>query len=92
MRRAAKGDSNRHELVEAMKKIGARVYPIGKPLDYLVACRGSDGTYRTLLVEIKNVEGRNRLTQEQKDFIDIWPGEIHVCRTIDEAINAVVRG
>jgi hypothetical protein len=87
MRRAAKGDGNRHELVEAMKRIGARVYPIGKPLDYLVTFRK-----RTLLVEIKNPLGRNRLTKEQEEFIASWDGEIHVCSTIDEAVNAVVNG
>jgi hypothetical protein len=87
MRRAAKGDDNRHELVEAMKRIGARVYPIGKPLDYLVTFRK-----RTLLVEIKNPLGRNRLTKEQEEFIASWDGEIHVCSTIDEAVNAVVNG
>ena len=87
MRRAAKGDDNRHELVEAMKKIGARVYPVGKPLDYLVTFRK-----RTMLVEIKNPVGRNRLTKEQEKFIEGWDGEIHICRTIDEVVNSIVNG
>src|SRR5258708_2970350 len=85
MRRAAKGDDNRHELVEAMKRIGARVYPIGKPLDYLVTFRK-----RTLLIEIKNPDGRNRLTKEQEDFIAGWDGEIHICRSVEEAVSVVV--
>lgn len=87
MRRAAKGDGNRHALVEAMRKIGARVYPIGEPLDYLVTFRG-----RTLLIEIKNPLGKNRLTKAQEEFIASWDGEIHVCSTVEEAINAVVNG
>jgi hypothetical protein len=85
MRRAARGDDNRHELVEAMKRIGARVYPVGKPLDYLVTFRK-----RTMLVEIKNPEGKDRLTKEQEEFIAGWDGEIHICRSIDEAIKAVI--
>src|SRR5258706_16062221 len=87
MRRAAKGDDNRHELVEAMKRVGARVYPIGKPLDYLVCFRK-----RTMLVEIKNPDGRNRLTKEQEEFIASWDGEIHICRSVQEVVNAVVDG
>jgi len=87
MRRAAKGDDNRQELVEAMKKIGARVYPVGKPLDYLVTFRK-----RTMLVEIKNPDGKNRLTKEQEEFIAGWDGEIHICRSVQEVVNAVVNG
>jgi hypothetical protein len=44
------------------------------------------------LVEIKNPLGRNRLTKEQEEFIASWDGEIHVCSTVDEAVNAVVNG
>ena len=86
MRRAAKVDANQHALVEALKRIGARCYFIGKPLDLLVGFRG-----RNILIEVKNPDGgNNRLTQEQEDFISTWNGELHICRTIDEAITAVV--
>jgi hypothetical protein len=40
------------------------------------------------LLEVKG-EGK-RLTQAQEEFVQTWPGEIHVCRTIDEAIAAVI--
>lgn len=87
MRRAAKIDANQHELVEALKRIGARCYFIGKPLDLLVGFRG-----RNILLEVKNAEGKDRLTREQEEFISTWNGELHVCRTVDEAIDAVVNG
>jgi hypothetical protein len=85
MRRAARTDNNQHELVEALKKIGARCYYIKEPVDLVVGFRG-----RNILLEVKG-EGK-RLTQTQTDFIATWPGEIHIAHDIDEAINAVVNG
>ena len=88
MRHAARTDDNQHELIEALKKIGAKCYFIGKPVDLLVGFRG-----RNSLIEVKRPDKRgqqSKITQEQKDFIATWPGEVHICHTIDEAIAAVV--
>lgn len=85
MRRAARTDNNQHELVEALKKIGARCYYIKEPVDLVVGFRG-----RTILLEVKG-DGK-RLTKAQEEFIETWPGEIHIAHDIDEAINAVVNG
>lgn len=83
MRRAARTDNNQHELVEALKKIGARCYYIKEPVDLVVGFRG-----RSILLEVKG-EGK-ALTKAQQEFVESWPGEIHIVRTIDEAINAVI--
>ncbi len=83
MRRAARTDNNQHELVEALKKIGARSYYIKEPVDLVVGFRG-----RSILLEVKR-PGKV-LTKAQEEFIAAWPGEVHVCRTIDEAIAAVI--
>lgn len=85
MRRACRTDNNQHELVEALKKIGAKCYFIKEPVDLVVGFRG-----RSLLLEVKR-PGKP-LTQAQVDFIATWPGEIHIAHTIDEAISAVVNG
>jgi hypothetical protein len=86
MRTAARTDANQHELVEALKKIGAKCYYIKKPVDLVVGYRG-----RSILLEVKRPDKRNwEMTQEQKDFIAGWPGEVHVCYTVEEAISAVV--
>jgi len=88
MRRAARTDDNQHELVEALKKIGAKCYFIGKPVDLLVGYRN-----RNLLLEVKRHDKKgwkSELTQEQKDFIDTWPGDVQVVYSVDEAISAVV--
>lgn len=89
MRRAARQDLNQPELVLALRKIGAKVYHLGKPLDLLVGYR-----QRNILMEIKRPDKEGwstEFTKEQKDFIATWPGEIAICHTIDEAINAVVQ-
>lgn len=88
MRRAARTDNNQHELVEALKKIGAKCYFIGKPVDLLVGFRG-----KNLLLEVKRPDKRGQpsaVTKEQRDFIAAWPGDVQICYTVDEAISAVV--
>jgi hypothetical protein len=85
MRRAARTDSNQHELVEALKKIGARCYYIKEPVDLLVGFRG-----RSIALEVKALG--KPLTQAQRTFFETWPGEASLCHTIDEAISAVVNG
>lgn len=83
MRRAARIDANQHELVQALKKIGAKCFYIKEPVDLVVGFRG-----RSILLEVKR-PGKP-MTEAQKGFIATWPGEVHVCYTIDEAISAVV--
>lgn len=83
MRRAARTDNNQHELVEALKKIGAKCFYIKEPVDLVVGFRG-----RSVLLEVKR-PGKT-MTKAQEEFVSTWPGECHVVYTIDEAINAVV--
>lgn len=86
--RAARQDDNQHELVEALKKIGAKCYFIGKPVDLLVGFRKSN-----ILLECKRPDKRGQpsaITQAQKDFIETWPGQVAIVHTIDEAITAVI--
>lgn len=90
MRRAARQDSNQPELVLALRKIGAKVYHIGKPLDLLIGYRG-----KTLILECKRLDKKghaDEFTKEQRDFLATWPGQVDIVYTIDEAISAVVNG
>jgi len=88
MRRAARSDTNRGEIVSALRAIGCKVYDSKQPLDLLVAFRGKSGSYRTFLVEVKTADGA--FTRAQKDFMETWPGEFHVVRTPEEAVKAAV--
>lgn len=85
MRRAAKQDGNQGDIIKALKAAGIQVEPIGKPVDLLVCCRGE-----TSLVEVKNPDGRDRLTKDQVEFIARWPGKLHIVHSADEAMRALL--
>jgi hypothetical protein len=72
-------------VVDALKRIGVSVEIIGKPVDLLICHRGE-----TALMEIKNADGRDRLTKEQIEFIARWPGKVHVVHTAEEAVREVL--
>lgn len=78
-------DANQQAIVDALRACSVKVYVLGKPLDLLVCCRGV-----TSLVEIKNPDGKDEFTADQVKFIEEWPGTIHVVRTPEEAVRAVL--
>ena len=83
MRRAAKVDANQAEIVDGLRRCGISVEFIGKPVDLLVCCRGE-----TSLLEVKTEDGR--LTKDQVEFLARWPGRVHVVRTLNEALKALL--
>lgn len=85
MRRAAKVDANQAEIVGALRSCSVSVEIIGKPVDLLLCCRGE-----TSLMEVKNPDGKDELTKEQIEFIARWPGKVHIARSKEEAIRAVL--
>ncbi len=85
MRRAARVDNNQRDIVDALRKIGAKVWLIGRPVDALVAYRK-----QTYLMEFKNKEWYNNLTQDQADFFDEWNGgPLLIIHTPEQAIEAI---
>lgn len=97
MRRAAKIDDNQPAIVKALKAIGVASEYIKKPLDLLVHskffcphCTKEIDGGMTVLMEVKNRDGKNQLTPDQVEFIARWPGKIHVVHTPEEAIRAVM--
>lgn len=90
LRRAARKDNNQTAIIDALKKVGVSVEIIGKPVDLLLCCRGE-----VSLMEIKNPDRtsedpESRLTKAQVEFIARWPGKIHIVRSEEEAIRAVL--
>ena len=69
--------------MKALRAIGASVYYCKLPLDLLVCHRKE-----TMLVEVKEEGGR--LTKVQEDFLETWPGRIHVVRGPLDAVAQVV--
>jgi Holliday junction resolvase len=78
----AKRDENEVEIVNALRTIGASVAHLsskGIP-DLLVSFKN-----KLYLMEVKKPKGK--LTPEQIKFHENWKGEIHIVRTVDEAIK-----
>jgi hypothetical protein len=85
--RAKRVDGTQPAIVEALRRIGAWVlhlHEVGKGCpDLLVWNRG-----RFLMLECKvEGEGPNKL---QAEFMAACPGEIHVVRSPEEAVAAVI--
>lgn len=80
-------DATQAPIVEALRKIGAKVRStatVGD--DFPDLCVGFQG--RTVLLEVKSA-GQS-LTKGQEAFAASWPGECHTVRTIDEALAALL--
>lgn len=94
MRRAAKIDENQPEIVRALRARGYEVLSLaavgdGCP-DLLVSSRAC--TTAMWLLEIKDGSkppSRRKLTPDQEEFHQWWPGEIHVVKSVEEALAAV---
>ena len=86
MRHAKRTDDGQQAIVEALRAAGIAVYVLGLPLDLLCAVRDSGGSWRHVLLEVKDEDGR--FTKTQAEFMSNWPGEIHVVRSPSEALKA----
>lgn len=86
MRHALRKDDCEGEIVKALRGAGVAVEVVGRPLDLSCAVRAQDGSWRTLYIEVKDDDGR--LTKPQVEFIERWPGEIHIVRSPSEALKA----
>ncbi len=85
-RRAAKRDANEPEIIKALRAAGATVEQLsekGVP-DLLVGFMGS-----TYLMEVKTPKGK--LTPDQTTWIDLWQGQVHIVRTVEEALRIIGR-
>ena len=82
----SKADHNQKSIVEMLREVGASVQPLtnvgsGCP-DLLVGFQGKNH-----LFEIKNVDGRNRMTTYQIIWHDRWRGSVAVVETWQQAFN-----
>lgn len=82
-------DANQREIISALRGIGATVQLLhqvgGGCPDLLVGFGG-----QTVLLEVKNPEGRDRLQPEQEAWHNVWKGgPLGVVRSVEEAESAV---
>ncbi len=90
LRRAAKVDDNQDAIVKALRSVHVAVEIVGKPLDLSVCVKGKSGLWETFYVEVKNPDGKDRITKEQAEFLERWPGRVEIVRSPDEAIRKVL--
>jgi hypothetical protein len=83
-------DSTQTAIVERLRDCGVQVEVIGQPVDLLISYRLPSGEVRTECVECKNPDGRDRITKAQAEFLARWIGVVHIVRSPDEAVYAVL--
>lgn len=77
-----RSDGNCAEIVRALRKAGASVELIDRPVDVLAGFRGAN-----YLMEIKTTRGKLRTSQ--RAFMDGWRGVVSVVRSVDEALKVI---
>lgn len=86
MRTHGKIDANQPDIVKALRRAGATVKIMsnlgdGFP-DIGVGFRG-----KNFLMEVK--DGKNDLTQDQREFFDTWRGQVVVVRSPADALRVI---
>jgi len=87
-RRASRVDNNQAEIVRALRAVGIAAEIIKKPLDLLISYNHGK---ETALAEVKNLNGFNRYTKDQIDFIARWPGKIFEFTSPQQAVEEVLK-
>ena len=77
-------DTNQPEIIQALEKIGCIVHEIERPLDLLVEYHKI-----WILLEVKNRDGRDRLTDAQKIFFIDTQAPAFVVHDAEQAIERV---
>ncbi len=83
---SGKVDANHAKIVSALRRVGCRVLSLaplgdGAP-DTLVAYRG-----KVYLFELKAPDGV--LTDQEREWHQLWEGYVTIIRSVDEALRAV---
>ena len=83
-------DANQPEIVDGLRSLpGCMVCIIGRPVDLLVGYRGFN-----YLLEVKLPLGPkggdpSRRTLAQEDFFRDWKGQVHIVRSLGEALAVI---
>jgi Holliday junction resolvase len=91
VRRRPRIDGNHRDIVEALEQIGASVQSlaaVGDGCPDLLVGRGG----RVWLLEVKDGSksaSRRALTQDQREWINWFNGDVHIVTSVDEAIRVV---
>jgi hypothetical protein len=78
-----RSDANAPLIIDAMRKVGACVEPLGRPVDVLVTVAD-----QVAIAEIKTARGKTR-SAAQEAFLKRWRGPCPVLRTPEDGIALV---
>ena len=79
---AKRRDDNEQDIIKALQAIGCVVEQLDNLVDLATLYRG-----RVRFIEVKNPDGFNVESEEQKEFFRIWPGGF--ARNPEQAIRIV---
>jgi hypothetical protein len=79
---ARRVDANQKRIVEELRSAGFTVEPINGKFDLAIGFAGI-----SLLCEIKNPKGRDRLQPSQEQMYEEWKGSYLIARTTGEIIR-----
>ena len=77
-------DRNAAPIIAAMRKAGASVEPLGRPVDVLIGVAGLEK-----IAEIKTANGKTR-SRAQAAFLKRWCVPCPILRTVDEGVALLV--
>lgn len=82
-------DANQQQIVEALRAAGYFVVDLsqvgGGVPDLLV-----NSYSRTVLLEVKNMDGKgDELTEAEAEFHAAYRGELHIVRSVEDALKAM---
>lgn len=85
MKYARRIDANQTRIVQALRQLGFSVLDLSKVGGGCadLAVRHGDGP--VWFIEVKNPDGRNRVSDGQAAFAEVWP--VKIIRTVEEAVK-----
>lgn len=91
MRYAARTDTNKKQITEALDKLGVKWWDLKQPTDLLVYINWG-GVKQNVFVEIKDGSkppSAQKHTQQQVKFFAEWPGPKVTVRSVDDVISLI---
>ena len=79
-----RSDGNAAVIIDAMRKAGACVEPLGRPVDVLVTVKAL-----VAIAEIKTAKGKTRKGQAQASFLKRWKGPCPLLRTPEDGLALI---
>lgn len=85
--RAERTDANQQDIIDDLRKVGADVYVIKRPVDILVGYRNRCWVFE--IKDPKQTKQNRQLTKFQETFFRNWRGQVDKIETSEQAIKII---